>query len=149
MTVLKLVGVLLVLWIGVVGADEANIETQKTLAKELAVEYRLRLHAQDFLADVALFDDMATLSRGISVVQSTTPDNDSPVDSETSAANGGGLLPNQGLIPPVEMLPVSSVSLEMSHSGFDPIVDLQLEIEAVQEAILQIRKTKAQQKIGQ
>jgi hypothetical protein len=150
MTILKLVG--LCLLFGVAGADETRVKKQQILIEELTLEYRLRIQAQDFLADVALFDDMGTLGRGIAVGQPVVADNESPVgnelptDTESIAATGGTRLPGLAVGPPIELLPVSSISLEMNHSDFDPLVDLQLEIKEVQEAILKAKQAKKQKR---
>lgn len=140
---IKFLGLCLLLCVGSVRADDVTIKSSQVLAKELAVEYRLRSQAQDFLTDVTLFDDMGTLGRGIAAGKVVASDTVLSGDEETSAAPDEGQLPGLGFAPSIEPVPVSSVSLEMSHIGLDPIMELQVEILEVQQAILQNQKSKA------
>ncbi|MFT5365083.1 MAG: hypothetical protein ACI8V2_000020 [Candidatus Latescibacterota bacterium] len=136
MKILKYICLGLVLTMGELFAGEPQPQMLQVLAQKLAVEYRLRVQAQGVISEIALFDDVGMLGRGVSVVQQD------PNENQPIAGTGEGRLPDPIVNLPSEALSVSSVSLEMNHIGFDPLLDLQWEIQAVQKEIQQLGELK-------
>lgn len=123
-------------------AEEPMGKPPQVVAQALANEYRLRVQAQGFVSDLTLFDDMSMLGRAVALPQASVDDS-----RETIVSGGGEKFPESSGTSSVFLTP--SVQLEMS-GGVDPLLDLQLRIEAIEKELAQLKhqSVKKEKKTG-
>ena len=129
---LSYIVVFLGILVGSVFAEEPIAKTPQVVVHALAVEYRLRVQAQGFVSDLTLFDDISMLGRTVALPQTSVDDN-----RGTIVSGGGEKFPESSGTSSIFLTP--SVQLEMS-GGLDPLLDLQLKIEAVQKELAQLNR---------